>query len=720
MKKRYTNLNEEVNRIKSLFTEERLYGNLKENKLLTEQGIGKKLADALETASSSVSKAIKNVDPKLATNFLNSEINTFDDLAKHLNDYKSIWKAMGINWDYANDAILSFKKWSDTGFLKSADDKLILQVINDLPVEGDLRGMVFDLWKDSKGKYTPPKSKNQTTIVSKSNKGENVIHKVETVGGKEKIETYSIESDGIKKDDGYDPNRASEEVNSHFDGDDLVSGGGSSKITTDVLNAKGNPDNIKGEIINAIEEGFNKISGRGGKQMTSDEIVEQIKNGGVLMVKRSDGSYRVINTIELIEMEIDQNLDITNIKSIGKKDVTPPVNVPPVKDGGESVDVPTDGGRNGSKKSKNNFSSNIGNIIGQGFRYVFPTVSEILKRVSLLGPGSKFYSKQRFSIVDSRFPTEGGYNKRANKILKGLLENPARILFVEQTALITIVGIAKSIERGTLPKDEEAINTAIADYKNSEIWKYSVPYLLAGTLADVYQRIINLRKISYASCRSKAEKKLNPNDPLYEIKKKEVEVEIEACKDEVDSFFDKIDAFGKDFTKFKKEFADLSNIDQWDQSKIEKFCEEDLADKQEVLKNLRVSLTNLDDEIKNRFNTDDIKKREYIVTIINTLKNVMPALPELPTPEEVISQLMPKTEINGKKITPLDIQGLETKLNAACAEYWNKKRDVQDQIVDPDDYEQPIDTINVDPDTKESLDADFGMIEVIVEPIEIV
>ncbi len=61
MKKRYTNLNEEVNRIKSLFTEERLYGNLKENKLLTEQGIGKKLADALETASSSVSKAIKNV-----------------------------------------------------------------------------------------------------------------------------------------------------------------------------------------------------------------------------------------------------------------------------------------------------------------------------------------------------------------------------------------------------------------------------------------------------------------------------------------------------------------------------------------------------------------------------------------------------------------------------------------------------------------------------------
>ena len=36
MKKRYSTLNEEVVRIKSLFTEERLYGNLKQNKLLTE------------------------------------------------------------------------------------------------------------------------------------------------------------------------------------------------------------------------------------------------------------------------------------------------------------------------------------------------------------------------------------------------------------------------------------------------------------------------------------------------------------------------------------------------------------------------------------------------------------------------------------------------------------------------------------------------------------
>jgi hypothetical protein len=81
-----------------------------------------------------------------------SEIKSFGDLAKNLNEYKFLWKSMGIDWDYANDAILSFKKWEDSGFLKTVDDKKILQVIADLPAECDLRGMVFDLWKESKKK----------------------------------------------------------------------------------------------------------------------------------------------------------------------------------------------------------------------------------------------------------------------------------------------------------------------------------------------------------------------------------------------------------------------------------------------------------------------------------------------------------------------------------------------------------------------------------------
>ena len=69
----------------------------------------------------------------------------------------------------------------------------------------------------------------------------------------------------------------------------------------------------------------------------------------------------------------------------------------------------------------------------------------------------------------------------------------------------------------------------------------------------------------------------------------------------------------------------------------------------------------------------------------------------------------------------MDIQDLENKLNSACADYWNKKRDIQDEIVDPDDEnEEPIDTLNVDPEVEKNIEDMFGSIDVIVEPIEIV
>lgn len=110
----------------------------------------------VSSCSGSKDETIKT-SPKIAqdsthNNFLNTEIKSFDDLGKHLNDYKSIWKSTGIDWDYTNKVVINFKKWSDSGFLKTADDKLILQVINDLPTEGDLKGIVFDLWKESKNK----------------------------------------------------------------------------------------------------------------------------------------------------------------------------------------------------------------------------------------------------------------------------------------------------------------------------------------------------------------------------------------------------------------------------------------------------------------------------------------------------------------------------------------------------------------------------------------
>jgi len=79
-----------------------------------------------------------------------------------------------------------------SGFLKTADEKLILQVINDLPTEGDLRGIVFDLWKKSKGTYTPKKPKSKSVVVKNKKTGQNIIQKTEN----NQVKNYEVDNNG--------------------------------------------------------------------------------------------------------------------------------------------------------------------------------------------------------------------------------------------------------------------------------------------------------------------------------------------------------------------------------------------------------------------------------------------------------------------------------------------------------------------------------------------
>jgi hypothetical protein len=89
------NLNEEINRIKSLFTEERLYGNIGTPKILNEQ-----LKKVLYTILSGGGTSLKNFDPKILTNFLEVELKSYGDIVKHLDDFDVIWKSI-----IKNDAI---------------------------------------------------------------------------------------------------------------------------------------------------------------------------------------------------------------------------------------------------------------------------------------------------------------------------------------------------------------------------------------------------------------------------------------------------------------------------------------------------------------------------------------------------------------------------------------------------------------------------------------
>jgi hypothetical protein len=719
MKNKLKNINEEILRIKSLFTEERLYGNYEEN-LLLEQGIGRRLADALSAADSSVVKAVKNIDPKIATNFLETEIDTFDDLIKHFNTYKSVWKSMGMNWDTINDGLLFLNKSSKSGLIKQIPEDEMLQFINDLPTDGDLRGMVFDLWKESKGVPPPKRKPSPPVVITKSKNGENVLHTIEgkNADGSDNIKTYELRDNGdIVEDLNYNKTDAQKDIDDFFGETDGTSG--SVNIKSDEFDANGNPDNIKGEIISAIEEGFNKIIGKGGKQIDADQVIKEIDNGKVLMIRQPDGSIKVINTVELIEVTIDEFGNVTNVKSIGTKDTTPTGS--PVKDGGKSTDI-TDGGKStditdggdGTYSKSSKFNIKISEVVGQGFRWTFPTASQILKYVSILGPGRKFYSKPRFSFVD-RIPGAGDTAQYLKSGSKVGIELPTRLI-AEQVALITLVGMYKSFERGELPKDESVIATATADYWNTKIWRYHPINWVPNALVWAYEDAGNIRNDAYASCRSKCEQKMKPEEVTNSSCFKD-------CKSEVDKFFDKMDELKKSLKEFRETYVELMNINEWDQERIERFCNTELAEKQEKLRKMRESLTNLDKDIEERFKDSKLKEKQWIPSIVNALNNYIPGLPELPTYEEMIDKVIPKSEVDGKPLRAADIQELENKLNQACAEYNNKKREIEDDLlVDPDNNptnDIPLDT-NRTKEEEDNLEELFGSVKVIVEPIEIV
>ena len=723
MKKKYINLNEEINRMKSLFNDSRVHGNINESLLLTEQGVGRRIADALYSAGSSVAKAIKNVDPKLATNFLNSEIKNLDDLARHLNDYKSLWKSMGIDWDYANDVVVSLYRYQKKGILKNISDSDMLAIINDLPRQGDLRGMVFDLWKESKGSYIPPKTKSQTIVVTKGVDGQNVIHKVDTDSGG-KIETYKVDDNGITKDSNYDQKLASDEVNAYFDGSD--GSVGTTKITTDEINSLGNPDVIKGEIIEAIEKGFDNLGKKTGKEMSQDQVLKEIDGGKVLMVKTGDGKIKIINTVEMIELTLDDAGNVISQKSLKTVDATPTKS--PVRDEGGNTVNPSDSDSPITQTSvvdnksgkKRNFGSNIAGVVGQGFRWTFPTASQGLKIVSLLGPGRKFYSKSRFSFVDY-IPGSGDYADFTKGALKVFPELPVRLV-AEQIALITLYEGYKTYQRGGVPKDESIIVTALSDYWKSDIWKYHPIGILPSGLAYIYQDLADLRNDAYSGCRANCEKEMSTD----EVTNSEC---FKTCKDKVDSLFNKIDDFKNELKEFQKEYTTLNNIGEWKQQDIEDFCEDKdgKATKiRERITKLKTSIENLETEVNTQFNSGDsnIENKEWMISIVSLFKKVLPGLPDLPTKDELMEKLLPKTTVDGQPLNVQKLVDLENKLDKACADYWAKKRSNDGEnggstiIVNPDENQQEINPDNKMDDA--DFDNMFGQIDVVIEPINIV
>jgi hypothetical protein len=176
---KYTTLNEEMLRMKSLMTEERLYGNLvdKEN-ILTEVTGGRtfgRLGRYMDDVKRNIPQ-FRNAEYRYKgtiEQMQNYPINDTNDLFKHLVEFEDVWGLIVPYKDLTNaKKILQIINKQYKGnlldvdlFKKGSDGIMPIQYI---PREGGIRQMVLNLVKDSGGKWAPdvtPINKPVTDLV---------------------------------------------------------------------------------------------------------------------------------------------------------------------------------------------------------------------------------------------------------------------------------------------------------------------------------------------------------------------------------------------------------------------------------------------------------------------------------------------------------------------------------------------------------------------------
>ena len=209
MKRKYNTLNEEMNRMKSLFGESRLYGNLvdKKENIVSEQWRFFRDLDSIYKVTLKSFDDLGNF-----TKFINTEIRNVDDIIKHLDEFEALWRVVlpnVTNWAGIKNNLNRIKKLSDSGKLKNIpEDVWINKVLPGFPEKGGMRDIVNDMWRNANGKNPYLPQKVETRIVKTDpNSGALVVGtKSETgviVYKNQEGDVVMIEKDpNVKVDDG--------------------------------------------------------------------------------------------------------------------------------------------------------------------------------------------------------------------------------------------------------------------------------------------------------------------------------------------------------------------------------------------------------------------------------------------------------------------------------------------------------------------------------------
>tara|TARA_R110002020_G_scaffold209049_1_gene414911 strand:+ start:6010 stop:8127 length:2118 start_codon:yes stop_codon:yes gene_type:complete len=271
MRKKYNTLNEEINRMKSLFGESRLYGNLVDNQ---EENIISEQYKFLQKLKNLGKIKLKNLeDLKVLENFQNMKIWNFGDIIKHVDEFQGMWKILNPKWDFdqAKLVLKDLKESVENGQIKNIpEDVFIRDVLPVFPHKGGMYDMVYDMYLVANGKSRLLPAAVETRIVKVNKSGDIVI-----TNGKgvelQKIGRYDAESGKFDAD---------------FEGDVTLKDG-------EWVDADGNPINKK--IDKDWEEGMIVYGDDGyeiGTYNSRGEIIDvhgnHVDGNGKIITKASD------------------------------------------------------------------------------------------------------------------------------------------------------------------------------------------------------------------------------------------------------------------------------------------------------------------------------------------------------------------------------------------------------------------------------------------------
>lgn len=338
MRKRYNTLNEEMSRMKSLFGESRLYGNLvdKKEEIITEQF---KFFDDL---SSAFKLALKNTNTKNINRFMNYVSNDIGDVVKYLNDvkFKSLLNTLvpTKDWDEVAKTVKNIQRNFDD-IPDATDDaykKWFKDVIAGIPEEGGMRNNIIQMINNKRYGSTsnlPAVSgtkevvrttsgevaiatKNADGVIVYKNEAGNIIpaEQIKQISDAEEVKYFDIEGKEIDMDDvnykdgetklydelGNEINKNGEKVGVD-EKDTIVYNKNNEEVG--VVDRDGNIIDSEGNIV----DGEGKIITKAADRIEDATIIKEVPPGttmGELNGKVVEGTDSNIKNIE--EAQLDE------------------------------------------------------------------------------------------------------------------------------------------------------------------------------------------------------------------------------------------------------------------------------------------------------------------------------------------------------------------------------------------------------------------------------